>query len=383
MSRCLEAGITAIPALGYQMLVEEFPRPGEHLCEKRTHALPDPTDCKLIVFSPTSIKEINFAVGGHAAAPVGCVVAPARDELLLQNYQILGIDYTLERFAELRSGLGPFDHTQGWGFHYGWIRDDLNRMYAGLPEQGVNTAAISEKKWKNYPRPEWWRSLPRKHIHSSPPLLSIVTTVYDRVDCLASCIKSVRNLNFQDYEHIIVADHPPQDIFLRFEKIIATAGDSRIFLYNLPKRTNDLGISPAEFGLKRSTGKYIAFLDDDNGYLPNHFDILIDCLEDKSTIGFVYSSCLWNNEMILNYSTPALGKIDLGQVLFRRETFWNCIDDELDYSGYAWDWYLIDDLISKGVTYTHIDQETFIFRLKQYPKFAPHESFLYSKSSTT
>jgi hypothetical protein len=371
LSKCLEAGITAIPALGYQMLVKEFPQSDEDLCKTQTRALPDPTDCKLIVFSPTAIKEINFGVGGHAAQPEGHVVVPARDELLLQNYQILGIDYTLERFAELQSGLGPSDYEHGWGFHYGWTRDDLNRMYSTLPEQGVNTMVVSEKPWKNYPRPEWWRGLHRKHVHSTPPLLSIVTTVYDREDDLESCIKSVRNLNFQDYEHIIVADHPPQAVLLKFEEIIAGADDPRIFLYNLPERSNDWGISPAEFGLGRSIGKYVSFLDDDNGYLPNHFDALIDHLEDYPGTGFVYSSCLWNNELILNSSTPAFARIDLGQVVFRRETFRTCINDEFNYSEYAWDWQLISGFMNNGVTYMHIDQETFIFRLKQYPQFAP------------
>ena len=370
LSKCLETGITALPALGYQMFVEEFPRPGEHLCETRTHALPDPTDCKLVVFSPTAIKEINFAVGGHAAQPIGRVIVPAREELLLQNYQILGIDYTLERFAELRSGLGQSDHARGWGFHYGWTREEMERMFARLPEQGVNTEIVLHKTWKNYPCPEWRKNFHRKHV-SAPPLLSIVTTVYDRLDDLESCIKSVRNLNFQDYEHIIVSDHPPQEIFFKIEEIIAAAGDPRIFLYNMSNRTNNWGISPAEFGLKKTTGKYVSFLDDDNGYLPNHFDALIDCSEINPNIGFVYSTCLWNNQLILNVSPPALGKIDLGQVLFRRKTFRDCINDELNYSGYEWDWHLISDFISKGVTYTHIEQGTFIFRLKQYPQFAP------------
>ena len=370
LSKCLEAGITAIPALGCQMLVKEFPQTSEHLCYTQTSALPDPTDCKLIVFSPTAIKDINFEVGGHATSPTGCVVVPARDELLLLNYRILGIDYTLERFAELRSRLGPSDNAQGWGFHYKWTRDDLQQMYATLPEKGINTLDISVKTWKIFPRPKWWRSFHRRHVHSTPPLLSIVTTVYDRVDELESCIKSVKNLNFQDYKHIIVADHPPQDIFLKIERIIADIGDPRISLYDLPYRTNNLGISPAEFGLRKSTGKYVSFLDDDNGYLPNHFDALIDCLETNPQTGFAYSTCLWNNEMILNHS-PALGRIDLGQVLFRRDTFRDCINDGLNYSGYDWDWHMISDFICKGVTYTHIIQETFIFRLKKYPQFAP------------
>ena len=30
------------------------------------------------------------------------------------------------------------------------------------------------------------------------PLLSIVTTVYDRVDCLEECVRSVASLNVQD-----------------------------------------------------------------------------------------------------------------------------------------------------------------------------------------
>jgi len=371
LSKCLSAGITAIPALGYQMLVETFPQTDEYLCKTRKHALPDLTDCKLLVFSPTAVREINYSDGGHSAHPVGHVVVPAREELLLQNYQILGIDYTLERFAELRSGLGTSDHARNWGFHYGWTREDLERLFARLPQEGVDTEIVLHKAWKNYPCPEWWKDFRRIHAHVSPPLLSIVTTVYDRADDLESCVKSVRRLNFQDYEHIIVADHPPQEIFSKLEALIAGFDDQRIVLYNMPERTNNLGISPAEFGLKKAKGKYVSFLDDDNGYLPNHFDLLIDYLEYDPDTGFAYSSCLWNNEHILKFSPPAFCQIDLGQIVFRRETFHTCVHDELNYSGYDWDWHLISDLMNQGVTYKHIDLETFIFRLKKYPQFIP------------
>lgn len=371
LSECLNAGITAIPALGYQMLAENFPQSDEHLCKTQKNGLTDPTDCKLIVFSPTALQEINYSDGGHSAQPVGRVVLPARDELMLQNYQILGIDYTLERFAELRSGLGTLDHARNWGFHYGWTREDLEKLFARIPDEGVDTEIVLYKTWKNYPCPEWWKSFPRVHARTSPPLLSIVTTVYDRVEDLESCIKSVRRLNFQDYEHIIVADHPPQEIFSTLEDLIAGFDDKRIILYNMPERTNNLGISPAEFGLRKATCKYVSFLDDDNGYLPNHFDLLIDYLEYDPKTGFAYSSCLWNDEYILKFSPPAFCQIDLGQIVFRRSTFRTFLNDELKYSGYDWDWNLINDLLSKGVTYQHIDLETFIFRLKKYPQFIP------------
>jgi hypothetical protein len=371
LSRCQQSGVTAIPALGYQVFSEEFPARDEHLCKTRRQALPETDDCKLILFSPRDIKEINYQPGGHVAQPEGRLVAPARDEVLLLNYQVLGIDYTLARFAELKTGLGPGDRARQWGYHYGWNREELGRLFAPLAERGVDVAAVAARRWKNCPRPEWWRGMARRHVSSEPPLLSIVTTVYDRADCLAACIQSVKNLNVQDYEHIIVADHPPQDEFSRIVSVVEAAADERISLYNLPSRTNNFGIAPAEFGLKKATGDYVAFLDDDNGFLPNHFDALLECLEADPGVGFAYSSCLYRNERILNASTPALAEIDLGQVLFRRASFRECVNDALRYSEYAWDWRLISDLIGMGLAYRHIDQETFVFGLKAYPHLAP------------
>lgn len=203
------------------------------------------------------------------------------------------------------------------------------------------------------------------------PLLSIVTTVYDRADSLASCVRSVANLDFQDYEHIIVADHPPAEALAALEGVVREAADPRVRLYNMPERTNDLGISPAQTGLRQAQGRYVAFLDDDNVYLPSHFDALVACLEENPGLGFVYSACLWNAQLLLNAPSPSEGRIDLGQVLFRRELFKVQFDDELKYSGYTWDWQLIAELLSRSVAFRFIDQETFVFRAGQFPLLAP------------
>ena len=158
LTSCLEAGITAIPALGFQMFTEEFPKPGERLCETRTLGVPDPYDCKLTLFSPTAIQDIKYEEGGHVAAPIGRVLAPASDELLLQHYQLLGIEYTFARFVELRAGLGPIDRARGWGAHYEQSRDELAARWADYRSRAVDT---STEQWKPYAPPEWWNILPR------------------------------------------------------------------------------------------------------------------------------------------------------------------------------------------------------------------------------
>jgi len=103
LTRCLNAGITVVPALGFQLFTESFPRAGEHLSDAYRLGVPDSYDCKLTLFSPTAIQEINYDPGGHVAAPVGRILAPARDELALHHYQLLGIDYTFAKTEFIRS----------------------------------------------------------------------------------------------------------------------------------------------------------------------------------------------------------------------------------------------------------------------------------------
>jgi hypothetical protein len=153
--------VTIIPALGFQMFSDGFPDPDELLCETRAEGVPDHDDCKLLVFSPTAVRDIHFRIGEHAADPVGRLVAPFRDELMLQNYQMLGIDYVLDRFAELNRGMGPRDRENHWGYHYRWSREELLELFAEKRKHAVNTRAIRAEPWKGYATPEWWSALPR------------------------------------------------------------------------------------------------------------------------------------------------------------------------------------------------------------------------------
>jgi len=81
LDHCSGQGVTLVPGLGYQMISDDFPASGEHLCQTRTWGAPcDPWN-KLGIFDPHAIEETNYDVGRHCARPAGKVQPPAHDEL--------------------------------------------------------------------------------------------------------------------------------------------------------------------------------------------------------------------------------------------------------------------------------------------------------------
>jgi tetratricopeptide (TPR) repeat protein len=147
-------GITIVPALGYQMISEEFPRSDALLCQTCTQGAPWDIYSKLTFFDPAAITDSNYSGGRHAASPTGRVIAPARDELLLLHYKFLGFERTLARHRRQRSGLRSKDIDNGWGYQYGWSEEELRRAWDGFAGKVIDVrtdAAVA-----NYPIPRWW-----------------------------------------------------------------------------------------------------------------------------------------------------------------------------------------------------------------------------------
>lgn len=199
------------------------------------------------------------------------------------------------------------------------------------------------------------------------PRLSIVTTVYDRLDCLSRCLRAVQHSAWTDLEQIVVSDAPPAHVVAAIAALVAQAGP-RVRHLNLPTRTNNYGHDPASAGLRTAVGEYVCFLSDDNAYLPDHFDQLIAALDADRGLGFVYSSCLYAGVRELRAARPAGARIDLGQPLFRRALFRERFRDVIPGRGqFAWDWVLISQWMATGLRWKHIDRASFVFRLAAYP----------------
>ena len=197
------------------------------------------------------------------------------------------------------------------------------------------------------------------------PRVTIVTTVFERVHCLRRCLRSVQKLEYRDVEQIVVSDNPPEEIADDISRLCESFGVQH---YNMPRRMNDWGISPAMAGLRASAGEFVCFLSDDNAYLPDHFGPLVAAFDADPSLGFVYSSCLYAGHKELRHAPPVGAGIDLGQPLFRRSVLKEQFDDVLPCRGaFSWDWELISALMARDVRWQHVDETTFVFRLEAYP----------------
>ena len=157
LETCKRAGVTCIPALGFQMVTRRFPHDSEHLATQRTWGVPDEYWNKLRIFDPDAITQTNFAVGGHSSNVEGHCVLPERDELLLFHYKYLGTEYVRERDPSLGRRLGPSDKERNFGFQYFYTDEQYLHRHAQLLAASFDVTDPSYCPWRDHPAPRWWR----------------------------------------------------------------------------------------------------------------------------------------------------------------------------------------------------------------------------------
>lgn len=158
LRRCAAAGVTAVPAIGYQMVSEAFPPRGACLARDVTMGAPWHEMNKLSLFRPDAIRETGFVAGRHAAAPAGEVVYPERDELVLLHYKYLGRAYARERHAFLAQGLGATDRANGWGVQYLRPPEMQDAAFAEFQARAMDTGAAGFDARATHDGVLWWRA---------------------------------------------------------------------------------------------------------------------------------------------------------------------------------------------------------------------------------
>ena len=116
--------------------------------------------------------------------------------------------------------------------------------------------------------------------------ISVIMGTYNRTSEIKESIQSVLNQTFPDFELIVVNDGGPDEV----ESIVRSFHSTKIHYYKL--RNNRGHAAALNAGIKLSRGKYIAYLDDDDVYYPNHLEILLNSLK-SSGKKFIYSNTIF------------------------------------------------------------------------------------------
>jgi hypothetical protein len=148
-------GITQIPALGYQIVSEEFPGQDEHLTQSRTMGKPWPDMCKLSIFNPEAIEETNFSGGRHTAKPIGNINMPNNDELQLFHYKYLNFERTFNKQNAQYRNVGPLDASTM--FSYGWSRKELLEDWNDIIKNSMEMSWPTFKSGMYPYTNRWWR----------------------------------------------------------------------------------------------------------------------------------------------------------------------------------------------------------------------------------
>lgn len=106
------------------------------------------------------------------------------------------------------------------------------------------------------------------------PLVSVITATYNRSNVLRYAIESLRQSHFADWEQIVVGDGCTDDT----EAVVHSFADTRISFVNLPENSGDEAV-PHNEGFRRARGRYIAYLNHDDLWLPDHLDTAVRGIE--------------------------------------------------------------------------------------------------------
>jgi len=116
------------------------------------------------------------------------------------------------------------------------------------------------------------KNLPSIQTRQAQPLVSVIIPTYNRSDLLKNAIESVLTQDYKNMEIIIVND-AGDDV----STVVSSFSDPRLQYISHPE--NKGCSATRNTGIQNAKGKYIAYLDDDDIYYPNHISTLVEYLE--------------------------------------------------------------------------------------------------------
>ena len=119
----------------------------------------------------------------------------------------------------------------------------------------------------------------------SNPLISVVIPSFNRAKLLKRAINSVQNQTYSNWEIVIVDNFSKDETDLILEPLLS----DKILIIKI----NNEGViaKSRNVGIKNAKGKYIAFLDSDDWWLPKKLELIINEFTKYKDTDLIYHNC--------------------------------------------------------------------------------------------
>lgn len=271
----------------------------------------------------------------------------SRDELLARLDEFGGrIDSLSGQIAQL---------SEGRRSDQAWLSETLQVIHNREPERrrGLAELRAGDGYEALYERTE--------------PLVSVVIPTFRNHALLAErALPSVLAQTYQRFEVIVIGDAAPSAA----AQVVAAFDDPRLSFHNLALRgpySNDPrrrwlvgGVPPYNEAVRRAHGDWIAPLDDDDAFRPDHIEVLLEAARSRRlelVYGAIEQHAARGHRTRLGTFPPKLGQFNLQSALYRRDLadlFDLELADELFDEPY--DWALCQRMMRTGARIGMVDR---------------------------
>jgi glycosyltransferase involved in cell wall biosynthesis len=118
------------------------------------------------------------------------------------------------------------------------------------------------------------------------PAVSVIIPAFNTADTISGCLHSVFSQSYRDFEAIVVNDGSPDTPNL--EEVLQPYLSRIIYV----KQENKHAAGARNTAIRRAQGEFLAFLDSDDTWLPDHLAAQMALFEQDPTIDLVYANAL-------------------------------------------------------------------------------------------
>jgi glycosyltransferase involved in cell wall biosynthesis len=116
------------------------------------------------------------------------------------------------------------------------------------------------------------------------PKVSVIIPCYNTAHLIATCLDSVFAQTYKDFEATVVNDGSPDTPEL--EKVLAPYRDRIVYI----KQENKRAAGARNNAIRQARGEFVAFLDSDDSWLPNHLALQMQIIADDPSLDLVYAN---------------------------------------------------------------------------------------------